>query len=179
MIETTLWIDDEYIKRSYPLPFTFNNESLFPLIQSAQYIKAQDLIGTCLYEVMVDGVENETLDADQQELFKLLQYFVALHTIRSAANLLSTDIGMTPSGRNNLSNPEVVDSIKQELAESITSIEGRVLDLVLNTSSLLDTATGGDCADDNSQVNQRFKDKLNDTYSSPIYFRKRYDEDAC
>lgn len=176
MINNTLWIDDDYIKKAYPLPYNFDNGSLYPLINMAQVTSARDLIGACLYDRIVEGVDAQDLNTEETELFGYLQYYVAFATIKSASNLLATDIGNTPSGRDNLSDPEVVSHLKKEVAEKMTYMEGRVLDLILNTQTLLDTATGGDCADDNSGVNQRFKDKINDTYTSPIFLRKRSDD---
>ena len=179
MINNSLWIDDDYIRKAYPLPFTFDENALYPLINMAQVIKAQDIIGSCLYDRIVEGVENMDLSVEEAELFSLLQYYVAFAAIHSASNLLGSDIGNTPSGRDNLSSPEMISSLKKELRENLTYMEGKIIDLILNTNSLLSIATGGDCADGKSNVNKRFKDLLNDTYSSAIYLRPFSGDGKC
>ena len=68
-----IFIDDNYLYKNFPLPKRLDRGALLALIQLEQYTSIQDLLGSCLYEDLETKVLAETLNTDEQELFKLVK----------------------------------------------------------------------------------------------------------
>ena len=147
MITQTLWVDDEYIYKNFPLPKRLDRGVVYSIIQMQQFTSIQDNIGTCLYEDLEDKVAAETLNATEQELFKLLQYSLALYAANGIISFLRTQFGATRIEERQL-DQSALDGIANGLESKINYVNKRIQDFIKNNATIYAIATGSSCTGD-------------------------------
>jgi hypothetical protein len=147
MITQTLWIDDEYIYKNFPLPKRLDRGVVYSIIQMEQYTSIQDNLGTCLYEHLEDEVAAQTLDATEQELFKLVQYSLAMYSANGIISFLRTQFGATRIEERQLEQSSL-DAISNGLDSKIAYVNKRLKDFIKNNSSIYAIATAAGCTGD-------------------------------
>lgn len=143
----SVWIDDTYIYRSFPLPEKMSRDSLLSLVQLEQFTSIQDLLGTCLYEDLTEKVDSQTLSESEQELFKLVKYALALYTSKAAISILRTETARTKNEENK-QDQYVLDTIHSTVESKINYVNARVTNFITANTAIHDIATADGCTDD-------------------------------
>lgn len=147
MITQTLWIDDEYIYKNFPLPKRLERSAVYSIIQMEQYTSIQDKIGTCLYESLETKVAAETLTATEEQLFKLIQYALSLYSANGIISFLRTQFGATRIEERQLEQSSL-DAISNGLESKINYVNKRIQDFIKNTPAIYAIATDTGCTGD-------------------------------
>lgn len=147
MITQTLWVDDEYIYKNFPLPKRLDRGVVYSIIQMEQFTSIQDNIGTCLYEYLEDEVAAETLSGTEQELFKLLQYSLAMYSANGIISFLRTQFGATRIEERQLDQSSL-DAISNGLQAKINYVNKRIQDFIKNDTAIYAIATDASCTGD-------------------------------
>lgn len=156
-----IFIDDNYLYQNFPLPKRLDRAALLSLIQLEQYTSIQDLLGTCLYEHIEDGVDQQTLTADEITLFKLIKYTLAMYSAKAAITLLRTQAANTKN-EEKVRDQYVIDTLATQIDSKVGYINKRIADFVTNTTALKNIATADTCKGD------LFNDS--EVYNSSVYY---------
>lgn len=166
-----IFIDDNYLYQNFPLPKRMERAALLSIIQLEQFTSLQDLLGTCLYEHIEDGVLNQDLDTEEQELFKLLKYVLAMYSAKGAITMLRTQTANTKN-EESVQDTYILDTLIQNIDGKLGYINKRISDKVKNTPALYEIATADSCEGDlwNEQ----------EVYNSAVYYpvNKQIDKDC-
>lgn len=156
-----IFIDDNYLYQNFPLPKRMERAALLSIIQLEQYTTLQDLLGTCLYEHLETGVYDQTLDTDEQELFKLVKYVLAMYAAKAAIIMLRSQTANTKH-EESVQDQYILDTLVENINGKVGYINKRIADYVKNTSALKTIATADSCTGDlwNEQ----------EIYSSSVYY---------
>ena len=167
-----IFIDDNYLYQNFPLPKRMERAALLSIIQLEQYTSLQDLIGTCLYEHIEDGVLNQTLTTEEQELFKLLKYILAMYSAKATVTMLRSQAANTKR-EESVHDQYVLDTLVQNIEGKLGYIAKRISEYVENTTALKNIATADTCTGDlwNKQ----------EVYNSAVYYpsTERVDKKDC
>jgi hypothetical protein len=142
-----IFIDDNYLYQNFPLPKRLDRAALLSLIQLEQYTSIQDLLGTCLYEHIEDGVDQQTLTADEIALFKLIKYTLAMYAAKAAITLLRTQAANTKQ-EEGVRDQYVIDALATQIDSKVGYINQRIADFVKNTAAIKAIATADGCTGD-------------------------------
>ena len=156
-----IFIDDNYLYQNFPLPKRMERAALLSIIQLEQFTSLQDLLGTCLYEHMEDGVLNQDLDQEEQELFKLIKYILAMYSAKGAITMLRTQTANTKH-EESVQDTYILDTLIQNIDSKLGYIGKRISEKIKNTPSLYEIATADSCVGDlwNSE----------EVYKSSVYY---------
>ena len=157
----SVWIDDAYIYRVFPMPERMSRDSLLSLVQLEQYTSIQDLLGTCLYEDLTTKVEAQTLSAEEEELFKLVKYALALYTSKAAVSILRTETSRTKNEERQ-QDQYVLDTIHSTVQSKIAYVNKRVTNYIAGIEAIHNIATADGCTDD------LFKEE--DSYQGSVFY---------
>lgn len=157
----TLFIDDSYLYSKFPLPSRIDRSSLLPLIKLEQYTSIQDLLGTCLYEDIEAKVVAQTLSADEEKLFAMVQYSLALYSAKSAIAFLRSETARTKEEERN-STTYVLDSLQSSVQSKIEYIDTRIRKFIKSTAAIYAVATATGCDNDLFEEN--------DNYQGSVFF---------
>jgi hypothetical protein len=90
---SALFIDDEYIKKYSPLGRSIDPDEVYPFVSEAQSMYIQDLLGTPLYDSLVQKVANNTtLSSIEWELVETFSKSLAYWAIYLALPHISMKI---------------------------------------------------------------------------------------
>lgn len=156
-----IFIDDNYLYQNFPLPKRLDRAALLSLIQLEQYTSIQDLLGTCLYEHIENGVDQQTLTADEIALFKLIKYTLAMYSAKAAITLLRTQAANTKN-EEKVRDQYVIDALATQIDSKVGYINKRIADFVTNTTALKNIATANNCKGDLFNESE--------VYNSSIYY---------
>jgi hypothetical protein len=156
-----IFIDDNYLYQNFPLPKRMERAALLSIIQLEQYTTLQDLLGTCLYDHLETGVYDQTLTAEEQELFKLVKYVLAMYSAKATIVMLRTQAANTKR-EESVQDQYILDTLVDNINSKVGYINKRIADFVKNTDSLKAIATNENCTGDlwNEQ----------EVYSSSVYY---------
>lgn len=158
-----IFIDDNYLYKNFPLPKRMDRASLLSIIQLEQFTSMQDLLGTCLYTDLEDKVYNQTLNADEEELFKLVKYSLSMYSAKAAISILRTETSRTKAEEKN-QDQYVLDTILSTIESKVEYVNKRVVEFIKSKTAIYDIATADGC--DNDLFDEQ------DTYNSSIYYPK-------
>jgi len=165
----TIFINDEYVYKTYPLPQRLDKGTLYPIISLEQVTSIQDLLGTALYEHLYTKVTNQTLTTDEQELFKLVQLSLALYSVRSSVTFLRSATAKTKNEEQK-SDQTSLDSIISAVDSKISYVDKRVVNFIKSKPAILTIAQSSD--------DDKFVET--DTYNgSPIFYPDFTIEGEC
>lgn len=156
-----IFIDDNYLYQNFPLPKRMDRGALLAIIQLEQYTSIQDLLGTCLYEDIEAKVLAETLDTDEQALFKLVKYTLAMYSAKAAISILRTATANTKAEEQK-QDQYILDTIASTVESKLSYINKRITKFILDTDAIKDIATADDCDNDLFE-----KD---DTYQGSVFY---------
>lgn len=139
----TIFINDEYVYKTFPLPQRLDKSSLYPIIALEQATSIQDLLGTALYDHIYDAVQNETLTTDEQELFKLVQLSLALYSVRSAVTFLRSATSKTKTEEQKADQISL-DGIVSAVDSKISYVYKRVVNFIKSKPAILTIAQSSD-----------------------------------
>jgi hypothetical protein len=159
----TIFINDEYIYKTFPLPQRLDKSTLYPLVALEQTTSIQDLLGSSLYQHIYDAAGDQTLTTLEQEFFKLVQFTLCLYTVRSAVTFLRSATLKTKTEEQK-SDQVSLDAIVSAVDSKISYMEKRVVNFIKDNQSLLDIAIVSD--------NDKFVET--DTYNGSSIFYPDY-----
>ena len=142
-----IFIDDNYLYQNFPLPKRMERAALLSIIQLEQYTSLQDLLGTCLYEHIEDGVLNQSLTTEEQDLFKLLKYILAMYSAKASITMLRSQTANTKR-EESVTDQYVLDTLIDNIDSKLGYIAKRIADFVKNDSNLKAIATDENCTND-------------------------------
>jgi hypothetical protein len=165
----TIFINDEYVYKTYPLPQRLDKGALYPIISLEQVTSIQDLLGSALYEHLYTKVTNQTLTTDEAKLFKLVQLSLALYSVRSSVTFLRSATSKTKNEEQK-SDQISLDSIISAVDSKISYVDKRVVNFIKSKPTILTIAQSSD--------NDKFVEE--DTYNgSPIFYPDFIIEGEC
>ena len=156
-----IFIDDNYLYQNFPLPKRMERSALLALIQLEQFTSIQDLMGTCLYDHIETKVEAQTLTAEEQGLFKLIKYSLAMYSAKAAVSILRTATAITKAEEQK-QDQYILDTISTTIDSKIGYINKRVTNYILNNAAIKAIATADGC--DNDLFNEE------DTYQGSVFY---------
>lgn len=142
-----IFIDDNYIYKNFPLPQRLDRGALLALIQLEQFTSIQDLLGTCLYEDLETKVIAETLDSDEEGLFKLVKYSLAMYSVKAAIAILRSETARTKNEETK-SDQYALDAVSSTVQAKLSYINKRIVNYILEHDDIKDIATDDDCEND-------------------------------
>tara|TARA_R110000744_G_scaffold187473_1_gene306928 strand:- start:316 stop:834 length:519 start_codon:yes stop_codon:yes gene_type:complete len=156
-----IFIDDNYLYQNFPLPTRMERAALLSIIQLEQYTSLQDLLGTCLYEHMEQGVLDQTLTTDEQGLFKLMKYILAMYSAKASITMLRSQTSNTKR-EESVQNQYTLDALIENIDSKLGYISQRIADYVLADVALKAIVTATTCTGDlwNSE----------EVYNSAVYY---------
>jgi len=152
-----IFIDDNYLYKNFPLPKRLDRGALLALIQLEQYTSIQDLLGSCLYEDLETKVLGETLDTDEQELFKLVKYCLAMYSAKAAISVLRSETARTKNEEGK-SDQRSLDAISSTVESKITYINKRIVNYILGKTVIKAIATAEGCDNDLFEAEDVYQD---------------------
>jgi branched-subunit amino acid aminotransferase/4-amino-4-deoxychorismate lyase len=135
--------------------------ALLALIQLEQFTSIQDLMGTCLYDHIETKVEAQTLNAEEEGLFKLVKYSLAMYSAKAAISILRTATAITKAEEQK-QDQYILDTISTTIDSKIGYINKRVTNYILNNAAIKAIATADGC--DNDLFNEE------DTYQGSVFY---------
>jgi hypothetical protein len=156
-----IFIDDNYLYQNFPLPKRMERAALLSIIQLEQYTSLQDMLGTCLYEHMEAGVLDQTLTTDEQSLFKLMKYILAMYSSKAAITMLRSQTAHTKK-EESVQDQYVLDTLITNIDSKLGYIAKRISDFVEATTALKTIATATGCTSDLWNKNE--------VYNSSVYY---------
>jgi hypothetical protein len=156
-----IFIDDNYLYQNFPLPKRLDRGALLALIQLEQYTSIQDLLGSCLYEDIEAKVLAQTLNADEQGLFKLVKYTLAMYSAKAAISVLRTATATTKNEERK-QDQYILDTISTTVDSKLAYINKRIVNYILDNDAIKATATADGCDND-------LFDK-DDTYQGSVFY---------
>jgi hypothetical protein len=152
-----IFIDDNYLYKNFPLPKRLDRGALLALIQLEQYTSIQDLLGSCLYEDIETKVLGQTLNTDEQELFKLIKYCLAMYSARAAISVLRSEATRTKNEESK-SDQMSLDAIASTIESKITYINKRIVNYILGKTAIKNIATADGCDNDLFEAEDVYQD---------------------
>lgn len=135
--------------------------ALLSIIQLEQFTSIQDLLGTCLYEDLNAKIDAETLSAEEEELYKLVKYSLAMHSAKAAVSILRTETARTKNEEKR-QDQYVLDTIASTIDSKIAYIDRRVVEFILANQTIKDIAEADGC------TNDLFEE--DDTYNGSVFY---------
>ena len=163
-----IFIDDNYLYQNFPLPKRMDRGALLAIIQLEQFTSIQDLLGTCLYEDIETKVLAESLSTEEQGLFKLVKYSLAMYSSKAAIAILRTEAARTKNEEDK-QDQYILDTISSNIESKLSYINKRITNYILDNSDIKAIATATGC--DNYLFDE------NDSYQGSVYYPKDRDED--
>tara|TARA_R110000782_G_scaffold867_1_gene3057 strand:+ start:1458 stop:1994 length:537 start_codon:yes stop_codon:yes gene_type:complete len=156
-----IFIDDNYLYQNFPLPKRLDRGALLALIQLEQFTSIQDLLGTCLYDDIEAKVLAETLTAEEQGLFKLVKYTLAMYSAKAAISVLRTATATTKAEERK-QDQYILDTISTTIDSKLSYINKRIINYILDNAAIKAIATATGCDND-------LFDK-DDTYQGSVFY---------
>lgn len=157
-----IFIDDNYLYQNFPLPKRLDRAALLSIIQLEQFTSLQDLLGTCLYEHLEAQVLAQALTPEEESLFKLVKYSLAMYSARATTAMLRTAAATTKNEESN-QDQYVIDALVAQIDSKAKYINARIVEFVKNDATLYDIATGVGCT-----ANDLFNE--DDFYQGSVYY---------
>lgn len=156
-----IFIDDNYLYQNFPLPKRLDRAALLSIIQLEQFTSMQDLLGTCLYEHLESQVFDQDLTADEETLFKLVKYSLAMFAAKAVISIMRTGAAPTKN-EESVQDQYIIDALVAQIDSKSKYINARVIEFVKGNTALKEIATGDDC-DSEDLFNE-------DAYQGSVYF---------
>jgi len=158
-----IFIDDNYLYQNFPLPKRMDRGALLSIIQLEQFTSIQDLLGTCLYEDIEAKVLAETLNSDEEGLFKLVKYTLAMYSAKAAISILRTETARTKNEEGK-QDQYILDTISTTIDSKLSYINKRITNYILDNEAIKAIATADGC--DNDLFDEE------DTYQGSVFYPK-------
>jgi len=142
-----IFIDDNYLYQNFPLPKRMDRGALLSIIQLEQFTSIQDLLGTCLYEDIEAKVVDQTLNTEEEGLFKLVKYSLAMYSAKAAISILRTEASRTKNEEDK-QDQYILDTISSTIESKLSYINKRITKYILDDDDIKATATADGCDND-------------------------------
>jgi uncharacterized small protein (DUF1192 family) len=122
-----------------------------------------------LYEDLESKVDAETLSSDEEGLFKLVKYSLAMYSVTAAIAVLRSEAARTKNEENK-SDQYTLDAVSSTVESKLAYINKRITNYILEHEAIKDIATAADCEND------LFDEQ--DSYQGSVYYPKDGIEDS-
>lgn len=140
-----LFINDEYIRKNFPIPERMSTSMLEGFIKASQITHLQSLTGWCLYEDIEQKAIDQTLTSDEMVLYQNMQYLTGMYAYKMVCEFLKSEIANTRNEEQSVSSRSIDDRISA-MSGQISSVETRFRRILEGNETILETAVGnGDC----------------------------------
>jgi hypothetical protein len=156
-----IFIDDNYLYQNFPLPKRMDRGALLSLIQLEQFTSIQDLLGSCLYEDLEAKVLAQSLSSDEEGLFKLVKYTLAMYSAKAAISILRTETARTKNEEGK-QDQYILDTISSTIDSKLSYINKRITNYILDNATIKAIATADGC--DNDLFDEE------DTYQGSVFY---------
>ncbi len=169
-----LFINDEYLKKNFPIPARMDTKQLEGFIKASQLTHLTSFTGWCLYEYIEQKAIDQTLTAFEIKVYQIMQYLTGMYAYQLANDFLKSEVANTKHEESSSSRASIDDRI-YAMESQITSIEARYRRELeadsTEANDLLDIAVGsGDCG-------YEYGDSYNDSVISFPYISN--DSNEC
>ena len=159
-----IFIDDNYLYENFPIPERMSRANVLFVAQLEQFTALQDILGSCLYEHLEDGMVNQTLTADEIELMKLVKYVLALHTAKSLINFTRTAAAAHTNLDAESHSQYTLDALSDNIKSKASYVQDRLVRFVKANAAIYAIATADGC------INDIFNDTEEGAYSGTGVF---------
>lgn len=166
-----IFIDDNYLYQNFPLPKRLERAALLSIIQLEQFTSIQDLLGTCLYEHIEAQVLAQTLTTEEESLFKLVKYSLAMHSAKATIGILRSGAANTKH-EEGVQDQYVIDTLISQIESKSKYINARIAEFVKDSTALYEIATGDDCTS-----SDLFKE--DDVYQGSVWYPYTATDNDC
>jgi len=147
-----LFIDDTFLEANFPIPSGVEKKAVLPAIKIAQSTSLYDVLGSCLYEYIEQGVIDQDLNDEEQKLFQLCQMFLVYETARTLVDFSNTGVKLDAMTRNEASSYNRSQGVKTErllstISEKADYFRMRIKRLVNATADLRTITKEDGCMD--------------------------------
>jgi hypothetical protein len=156
-----IFIDDNFLYQNFPLPKRLDRGALLSLIQLEQFTSIQDLLGSCLYEHIEAKVLAQDLSSDEEGLFKLVKYTLAMYSAKAAISILRTETARTKNEEGK-QDQYILDTISSTIDSKLSYINKRITNYILDNATIKAIATADGC--DNDLFDEE------DTYQGSVFY---------
>lgn len=144
------FITTEYLKENSPLSANMDIKEIYPYVKTAQDISIQEVLGTALYDRLMDSLNAspKNTTSDETVLLKLcrsaLVWLIPYHAAPFAWVKIR-NIGMVKQSGENLQTVEKseMDKFRQECLDNATFYLNRLKDYLCDNSSLFNEYNDG------------------------------------
>lgn len=158
-----LWIDEVFLEKNFPIPAGIEKKNVLPSIMMAQHTNLTDLIGTCLYDEVNQGVIDEDLADDLLSLFRTCQMYLVFSTVKNLIEFAKSGTQLVKGWD--------ADKMLVSIDNSLSYWELRIIRLIQNSTALKAIADADGCDT---------YDALNSSFSNtPVYYPKYKPETDC
>jgi hypothetical protein len=164
-----IFIDDNYLYQNFPLPKRMDRGALLAIIQLEQFTSIQDLLGSCLYEDIEAKVLAQTLTTEEEGLFKLVKYTLAMYTAKAAISILRTETARTKNEEAK-QDQYILDTISSTVDSKLSYINKRITNYILDNATIKAIATADGC--DNDLFDE------DDSYQGSIFYPENGKDDT-
>ena len=147
-----LFIDDAFLESNFPVPSGIEKKAVLPAIKIAQSTSLYDILGSCLYDYIEQGVIDEDLTGEELTLFQLCQMFLVYETSRNLIDFNNTGVKLDAMTRNESGSYNRSQGVKTErmlsnISEKADYFRLRIKRLINSTADLKTIATADGCTD--------------------------------
>ena len=141
------------------------------IIQLEQFTSIQDLLGTCVYEHLESQVLNQQLTPEEEGLFKLVKYSLAMYSAKATTAMLRTAAANTRN-EENTQDQYVIDALVSQIESKAKYINARITDYIKSNEAIYDIATADDCENRDEFIE-------NDVYQGSVYYPTSSSDNDC
>lgn len=118
-MKNVLLISENFLRTNFQISENLQSQFIIPAIRNAQFIKYQTVVGECLYNRLLEGVEEGDLTDEEKLLLEHSKMFIAYSAIAELCEITSfkiNNIGVNQTGDDRVTNYSVKDVmfIKQQ-----------------------------------------------------------------
>lgn len=91
-ILSAILVDEQWIKKNTPLNSQVDIRTIVPFIQVAQDLNIQPILGTRLYQRLMEGVVNSDLNSNEVILLNIIRPALSYYTLAQAIPFIAIEI---------------------------------------------------------------------------------------
>lgn len=131
IVKPWVLINEAYFKAYSPIPNTFNIDDIEPYFKPAEKIWVEPVIGTPLYEELLEQVNTNTLTEENSTLLLVIYPYLAFSIVYEALPFLSyhiTQVGLTKGKSDNSDSVSIndVNYINTHIRETVEMMKSQL-----------------------------------------------------
>lgn len=113
-MKKVILISENYLRSAFMISDNVQTKYILPAIETAQEMYFQTIVGSCLYNRLLDGVANSDLNEHERELLDLSKRFIGLRAIAELCTITTfkiNNIGLNSTRDENVETFGVSDTM--------------------------------------------------------------------